>query len=75
MVFGEHGVLDAMQDGKAFVDMTTVDIATVTGVSEVSYNRKAEMLYFLGWIRKFIRNTYGNIYNRSRSLFASALGS
>ena len=36
VVFGENGILDAMQAGKAFVDMTTVDIGTITGVSEVS---------------------------------------
>ena len=36
IVFGEHGVLDGMKEGKALVDMSTVDIGTVTGVEGVS---------------------------------------
>lgn len=35
-MFGEHGVLDGMKEGKALVDMSTVDIGTVTGVEGVS---------------------------------------
>ncbi|XP_033125988.1 glyoxylate/succinic semialdehyde reductase 1-like isoform X2 [Anneissia japonica] len=44
IVFGEKGVLDEMNDGKALVDCTTVDIGTVTGVSEAVANKGGRFL-------------------------------
>lgn len=35
LVSGETGVLASIKPGKAFVDMSTVDIATITELSEV----------------------------------------
>ncbi|XP_071951517.1 uncharacterized protein [Antedon mediterranea] len=42
--FGEKGVLDEMKEGKALVDCTTVDIGTVTGVSEAISNKGGRFL-------------------------------
>ncbi|XP_041461180.1 putative oxidoreductase GLYR1 isoform X3 [Lytechinus variegatus] len=44
IVFGENGVLDGISDGKAFVDMSTVDIGTVTGVAEAVQARDGRFL-------------------------------
>ncbi|XP_072040838.1 cytokine-like nuclear factor N-PAC isoform X1 [Amphiura filiformis] len=44
VVFGENGILDAMQADKAFVDMTTVDIGTITGVSEAITGKDGRFL-------------------------------
>ncbi|XP_071498370.1 cytokine-like nuclear factor N-PAC [Diadema antillarum] len=44
IVFGENGALDGISDGKAFVDMSTVDIGTVTGVAEAVQARNGRFL-------------------------------
>ncbi|XP_033646289.1 glyoxylate/succinic semialdehyde reductase 1-like [Asterias rubens] len=44
IVFGEHGVLDGMKEGKALVDMSTVDIGTVTGVEGAISAREGRFL-------------------------------
>lgn len=36
IVYGENGAAAGMSEGKAFVDMSTVDIGTITGVEAVS---------------------------------------
>ncbi|XP_038055753.1 glyoxylate/succinic semialdehyde reductase 1-like isoform X3 [Patiria miniata] len=44
IVFGEHGVLDGMKKGKALVDMSTVDIGTVTGLEGAITAREGRFL-------------------------------
>ncbi|XP_030836525.1 putative oxidoreductase GLYR1 isoform X1 [Strongylocentrotus purpuratus] len=44
IVFGENGVLEGITEGKAFVDMSTVDIGTVTGVSEAVQARDGRFM-------------------------------
>ena len=43
LVFGNCGVLQGIGPGKAYVDMSTVDIETVADIHEVSRNRFIDM--------------------------------